>query len=1148
MARPPWLPPPEKERRWSLSGLGSKKKDQREPGRDREAPQVVDLDEDDDRVAEASAAAVPETTTVEDVEADGVTASADVDEPVSQPRRTVTDDSVAVPPPAASQSEVPTEADTPWEMKVPAWGEVAEPAALSSALDRVDDIEVPGIGDGSVAVPSVSEPVVPEQVDTPWEIKIPAWGEVSEPAALSPALDRVDDIEVPGMGDDSVEDRPGAAEVDSGQTGDAVVEPEPEPEPEFVVPEPVSERVDMPWEPEVPEISSAVEVVPVPVEEVVSAWDVPAPLAESGSIEPKPVAAEIESSADTPELDEPVGPPVRVQVDDAVVEPEPEPEPPGFVVPEPVSERVDMSWEPRVPEVSSAVEVAPAPVEEVVSAWHPPAPLVESESIEPEPVAAEIESSADTPELDEPVGPPVRVQVDDAVVEPEPEPEPVSERVDTPWEPVVPEISSALEAAPAPVEDVVAAWHPPAPLAESESIEPEPVAAESVSSADAPELDEVEMRAAALLEAVARARESAADSVAEPATEADGLSQLDEPPTQAADSDVPEAEPSGDVPAVDEIDQRAAALLAAMEAKRSQSAASESDSTEQAPAPASEPERDDEPAPDLSFDHPTELDEVHDLPSPPDFDSGEVETDEPSEVDANSATGSDAVAQGLSEHHETAQGYPEHIDEDSPDADAEDVQSQRPPTRRLALPPWQLPGAATSVEFERFGPHKPSSFDDDGPFSRLRREHADKAAPSKPPAEPLGESPEAVVRDAPQPPMQDPRLPPPPPPPGWRPPQPPPPGWRPPQPPPPGWRPPQPPPPPPGWVAHQPSPDAGHPGPPGPPPQEHRAAPPANYRPPQAFRVPTPLEEAELTGQHPNAPQSGWRRRVRMATGGHVNPGLSRRDRLRQELEEQIRQPIVGDFRIAVLSIKGGVGKTTTTLGLGSALAMVRHDRVIAVDANPDRGTLAERVRDESTQSTVRDLLSDPNLHSYADVRNHTLMATSRLEILASEQEPAVSEVFSEGDYRRTVEILRHYYNIILTDCGTGIMHSAMAGVLDLAHTIVLVSAPAMDAARSASATLDWLMQHGYSGLVRGAHVVLSTSRPGSANLKIDKLYEHFESRCRSVHTIPFDPHLSEGADIDFGLLRQQTMDAYLDLAASVSEDFGRLRGPAERP
>ncbi|AMW21738.1 nucleotide-binding protein [Mycobacteroides chelonae] len=1050
--------------------MGSKKKDQREPADDREAPQVVDLDEDDDQVVEPVAVSVPETTTVEDIKADGVVAPADFDEPASQPRRTVTDDSVAVPSVSEPVELVSEPVDNPWEIKVPAWGEVSEPAVSSSAhdrasdLDRVSDIEISGGGDDATVVPSASEPVVPVQADTPWEMKLPAWGEVSEAAASSPVPDRVGDIEVPAIGADVFEDRSDTAEVDSLQTVDAVVESESE----FVVPVPV----------------------------------------------------------------------------------------PG---PESVSGRVDVPGESEVPEASSVVDVAPAPVEDVVSGSDSPAPLVESELSEPEPVVAEAESSTDAPELDEPVSASsasVHAEVGDAVVESEVS-ESESGRVDMPWEPEVPEVSSVVDVAPAPVEDVVSAWDSPAPLVESELSEPEPVVAEAESSTDTPELDEVEMRAAALLDAVARARESAAATVAEPVAGADDFSQLDEQPAQVADSDVPEVDPSGDVPAVDEIDQRAAALLAAMEAKRSQPAASEADSTEQAPVPASEPAQNDEPAPDLSLSVPTELDEVHDLPTPRDLDSSAVESDDPFEADANSASESDPVAQNLSEHHETAQGYPETIDEDIPDAGVEprdeDVQSPRPPTRRLALPPWQLPGAATSVEFERFGPHKPSSYDDEGPFPRLRRDHdkhdhADKPATQKPPAEPLNESPAGpVTRDAPQPPMQDPRLSPPPPPPGWK--QrlpPPPPGWRPSQPPPPGWRPPQLPPPPPGWVANQPGPDAA---PPGPPPQQaHRAAPPANYRPPQAFRVPTPLEEAELAGQHPNAPQSGWRRRVRMATGGHVNPGLSRRDRLRQELEEQIRQPIVGDFRIAVLSIKGGVGKTTTTLGLGSALAMVRHDRVIAVDANPDRGTLAERVRDESTRSTVRDLLSDPNLHSYADVRNHTLMATSRLEILASEQEPAVSEVFSEGDYRRTVDILRHYYNIILTDCGTGIMHSAMAGVLDLAHTIVLVSAPAMDAARSASATLDWLMQHGYSGLVRGARVVLSTSRPGSANLKIDKLYEHFESRCRSVHTIPFDPHLSEGADIDFGLLRQQTMDAYLDLAAAVSEDFGRLRGPAERP
>ena len=76
--------------------------------------------------------------------------------------------------------------------------------------------------------------------------------------------------------------------------------------------------------------------------------------------------------------------------------------------------------------------------------------------------------------------------------------------------------------------------------------------------------------------------------------------------------------------------------------------------------------------------------------------------------------------------------------------------------------------------------------------------------------------------------------------------------------------------------------------------------------------------------------------------------------------------------------------------------------------------------------------------------------------------------------------------NVIVTDCGTGIMHSAMAGVLDLMHTTILLSSPAIDVARSASATLDWLMQHGHSALAREAHVVLSASRPGSAALKLD--------------------------------------------------------------
>jgi MinD-like ATPase involved in chromosome partitioning or flagellar assembly len=414
--------------------------------------------------------------------------------------------------------------------------------------------------------------------------------------------------------------------------------------------------------------------------------------------------------------------------------------------------------------------------------------------------------------------------------------------------------------------------------------------------------------------------------------------------------------------------------------------------------------------------------------------------------------------------------------------------------RRLPPPPWQVSSAAMPRDLGR-------RFDDEEATPPpTRRELAEDPTESPPPQEDWQLEPEPD----PYPPTwaQGSPLPPPPPP-----------GWL--------------PPPPPGWL---------------PPP------PPTNVGSPQGYRVPPPsLDQAQIVDRTRSVPQSGWRRALHRASGGRINPGESRKQREQEDLLALIRQPIAGDFRIAVLSIKGGVGKTTTTLGLGSALAMARSDRVIAVDANPDRGTLAERVSDSSTESTVRDLLSDPNIGRYADVRSHTRMAGSRLEVLASEQEPAVSEVFGETDYRRTVDILRHYYNIILTDCGTGIMHSAMAGVLDLAHAIVLVSSPAMDAARSASATLDWLMQHGHSALVREAHVVLSSSRPGSAAMKLDKVYEHFEARCRSIHHIPFDPHLAEGADIDFSLLNSHTYQAYLELAGAVAQKFPRLRGGRHR-
>jgi MinD-like ATPase involved in chromosome partitioning or flagellar assembly len=293
-----------------------------------------------------------------------------------------------------------------------------------------------------------------------------------------------------------------------------------------------------------------------------------------------------------------------------------------------------------------------------------------------------------------------------------------------------------------------------------------------------------------------------------------------------------------------------------------------------------------------------------------------------------------------------------------------------------------------------------------------------------------------------------------------------------------------------------------------------------------------------------NVPASGWRRFVYKATGGWIKPGEPAEVRRRRELMTRARTPVAGGHhRVAVLSLKGGVGKTTTTVGLGATLAQVRGDRVIAVDANPDRGTLSDKVVLE-TSATVRDLLNERDqVQRYADIRAFTSQAPSRLEILASDRDPSISEAFSAEDYKIIAGLLENFYSICITDCGTGLLHSAMSGVLQLADQIVLVTSPSVDGARAASATLDWLEAHEYGDLVKSATVVICSVRPRSkSTIDLDRLEAHFAARCRSVIRVPYDPHLEEGAEIDLDLLQPATLDAYLCLAAAVGDGFATPR------
>ena len=284
-------------------------------------------------------------------------------------------------------------------------------------------------------------------------------------------------------------------------------------------------------------------------------------------------------------------------------------------------------------------------------------------------------------------------------------------------------------------------------------------------------------------------------------------------------------------------------------------------------------------------------------------------------------------------------------------------------------------------------------------------------------------------------------------------------------------------------------------------------------------------------------PEDPWRRIVYAATRGVINLGDGKKTRARKELMRRIAAPIPGRVRfVPVLSRKGGVGKTTVTALLGMALADARDDRVVAIDANPDRGTLAERISKPSGK-TVRDLVrGHADITGYADMTAHVTRDTTRLDVLASDADPHVADAFSDQNYRDVADIAQHYYSLVLTDTGTGIIHSVMDATLDLGDQIVIVSGISVDEARLAAETLTWLETNGHEDLAQNAVVVINQDRPGTPLVRLDELESHFRSRVRDVVRIPYDAGIATGSAISFHDLDRTTRDAARRLAATVVE------------
>jgi MinD-like ATPase involved in chromosome partitioning or flagellar assembly len=312
-------------------------------------------------------------------------------------------------------------------------------------------------------------------------------------------------------------------------------------------------------------------------------------------------------------------------------------------------------------------------------------------------------------------------------------------------------------------------------------------------------------------------------------------------------------------------------------------------------------------------------------------------------------------------------------------------------------------------------------------------------------------------------------------------------------------------------------------------------------------RVPSPFRREPTLGgtaldglgQH-DAPELGrrsWRDLVCRVTGVDLGPGKD--SAYEHGLRDRIRAALGGAFPIAVLNLKGGVGKTTVVEALGSTFAEVRDDRIIAVDI--DAGDLAER-HGRRNPLSMADLLSAHAVASYPDVRAHTYMNSFGLEVLGLPDYARADWRLERHDVAKAFSILRKHYSVVLVDCVKAVNSSVMDAVLPESRALVVVSGTSIDAVRKTRTTLEWLCNNGYRRLMACTVLAINQAQPDKLDPVAAKELDELSAHVAATVILPFDRHVHEGKEIGLDKLSKESRRGYLEMAAVLADMFPGAR------
>lgn len=312
-------------------------------------------------------------------------------------------------------------------------------------------------------------------------------------------------------------------------------------------------------------------------------------------------------------------------------------------------------------------------------------------------------------------------------------------------------------------------------------------------------------------------------------------------------------------------------------------------------------------------------------------------------------------------------------------------------------------------------------------------------------------------------------------------------------------------------------------------PARHTAAPSQGD---QVLLDKTDVRRMTLPAEH------GWRATLHKVTRINIGPGKDERYEI--SLKERTAKAVRQTFTVAVINLKGGVGKTVNAKLLGSTLSSIRDDKVIAVDLDNDSGNLTERHHRETNLSLL-DLVADASVSRYLDVRAHTSgEMVSRLEVLGQPDFASSPRGLEPADFDRAMSLLQDYYSMVILDCGTALSSPLMQSALQDARAIVVVTNASIDALQDTDQTLEWLRYNGYHQLLKNLILVVNHTDSGRPNVVVDKVVEQFSRKIprERIFVTPFDRHIHEGREINLKLVSKKTRRRALEIAAAVSDMF----------